>query len=112
MNAQSDYLHGDQVIYQCDDGYTMTGPEVRTCVKHRESTGKWTGFNPFCSGNFFPYSVTIPYLFHMLKSKGISKCLISLFIVDGSAVYYCQVVQLVCLFVFVCLCVRTILSPR
>ena len=54
MNAQSDYLYGDQVIYQCDDGYKMTGPEVRTCVKHRESTGKWTGFNPFCNGNFFP----------------------------------------------------------
>ena len=55
MNAKSDYLYGDQVIYQCDDGYTMTGPEIRTCVKHHGSTGKWSGFNPSCTGKNIPF---------------------------------------------------------
>ena len=53
MNPDSEYMYGDQIFYRCDKGYTITGPETRTCIKRNEATGKWNGFDPFCTCEFY-----------------------------------------------------------
>ena len=35
---------GSTATYQCDDGYELFGPALRTC----HSSGKWTGDLPYC----------------------------------------------------------------
>ena len=50
MNRMSEYLYGDQVFYRCGGGHTISGPEIRTCVKRHGAAGKWSGFDPFCTG--------------------------------------------------------------
>ena len=39
---------GDTALYQCDDGYTLTGNVVRQCT----STGLWSGYQPGCTRKF------------------------------------------------------------
>ena len=40
---------GSTATYQCDDGYELFGPSVRTC----HSSGKWTGDLPYCGKYIF-----------------------------------------------------------
>ena len=40
----STYKYGNSIAFECDDGYTLSGPAVRTC----QNTGMWTGIQPTC----------------------------------------------------------------
>ena len=46
-------LSGEETTYpnhvdiKCDEGFTIHGPQKRTC----QANGTWTGYNTFCRGN-------------------------------------------------------------
>ena len=44
----SGFFPGDTALYQCDDGYTLTGNVVRQCT----SAGVWSGYKPGCTRKF------------------------------------------------------------
>uniref|UniRef100_H2Z7B4 Sushi domain-containing protein n=1 Tax=Ciona savignyi TaxID=51511 RepID=H2Z7B4_CIOSA len=45
LSPQSTYEFGDQVEYQCDDGYNLQGSNTITCL----STGRYSDFPPVCT---------------------------------------------------------------
>ncbi|XP_013391007.1 sushi, von Willebrand factor type A, EGF and pentraxin domain-containing protein 1 [Lingula anatina] len=48
LNPQKGYAFGEQLVYRCDEGYEIRGPETRVCQQDQETTGKFSGFNPLC----------------------------------------------------------------
>jgi len=42
------YAFGEQVFYDCEDGYTLIGEKSRTCQKDMTGNGSWSGYDVRC----------------------------------------------------------------
>ncbi len=45
-----DYKLGSTVTYQCDSGYTITGPPTLTCIMGADGKPVWDKALPICKG--------------------------------------------------------------
>ena len=49
LNKKALYEFGEEVVFRCQDGYVLTGPEKRKCTNFNGgSDGLWDGFTPLC----------------------------------------------------------------
>ena len=47
-------LNGSIATYTCNEGYNLTGPEVRTCLTDvTQIPGTWSDSPPICTGIFY-----------------------------------------------------------
>ena len=72
-------IFGSIALYNCDEGYTLTGSVTRTC----QPIGLWSGIEPYCAGEYM------------------CMCVCGAFVCKN----VCACVCLVCLYACVCVCV-------
>lgn len=55
---QSGYQFGNNVTFNCVEGYNLSGPQFITCRSSRrnQSMGHWSDQQPFCLGNYMFYN--------------------------------------------------------
>ncbi|ELU03676.1 hypothetical protein CAPTEDRAFT_126293, partial [Capitella teleta] len=51
LSPRDVYYFGQSIMYNCNSGYTLVGPMIRTCTKINQK-GAWSEFHPLCVSEF------------------------------------------------------------
>ncbi len=74
LNPAAEYLYKDHLIYECQDGYALRGPDSRECILGTGTTGKWSEYDPVCLRKYdiAHWIFTHRQHFYEMKSSNVS----------------------------------------